>query len=384
MTENQQRHASKATSDAQAQRIGRVQVRKRYLPLGIDISGLKCLVIGGGRIGTHKALTLVEAGAQITIVSPDVPPRLRGAASRQEVTWVAERYSPWRIGGHFLVVAATNDPQLNFAISEDCKTLGILCCVVSPGRYSQVVFPAVYRDDQVTVAIHSDGRDCSRSRKVRDEVAHLLGREKAGSPELCVFGVIRGDVPEEFFAALSKAFGTLSGSAGLITKYSLGECMLLATCPRWECRFLPEAPQAGEGEVRKMIHERCGLLPEPYREAFYLKTSGWARLHLLSVGGGLCSPLIGETEIIGQLREARNRQVPFDGSPLSDVFNWVLSEQKIIRRNSGLRPVGGSWAERAAALCTSALPAGRPGIILVIGLGRLGGELLRLLLSLSS
>ncbi len=345
---------------------------REYLPLGVDVSGLACLVVGGGRVGTRKALTLARAGARVTVLSPSISPRLEGAAARDELAWNEGEYSPEALEGKAFAVAATDSAELNLAVRDDCEKRGVLSCVVSPGRSSRVVFPAVHRSDGLTVAVHSDGRDCAASRDARDRIAEVMRGPEEQCPRLCVLGVKRSDVPDEFFAELGIAAGHLAGER--LTGRDFSEAMILATCQRWECWFLAASPAAGARELRGLVHERCDLLLEKELESFCLRSGLAARLHLIEVASGLRSSLLAETEIIGQLRDARDRFLAAENSELRKICDEVLHRQRCVRREVELIPVGGSWVERAMAEVTAGHEDERPRV-LVLGLGRLGTKL---------
>ncbi|MHC4915917.1 MAG: hydroxymethylbilane synthase, partial [Planctomycetota bacterium] len=348
-------------------------VGRQYLPLGIDVCGLECLVVGGGRIGTRKALTLSRAGARVTVLSPEISPRLAGAAARGEISWRRGAYDPEALRDRALVVAATDDPRLNLAVREDCERLGVLSCVVSPGRASRVVFPAVHRADGLTVAVHSDGRDCAASRRARDRIAEVMRAPRTGRARLCVLGLERGRVPEEFFAELDRAAGRLRGV--LLTGRDFSEAMILSTCRRWECWFLAASPAAGARELRGLIHERSGLLLEEEMAGFRLESGPAASLRLLEVACGLRSSLPGETEIVGQLRDARDRFLPESSSPLRRTVDHVLHLQRRIRRDAGLVPVGGGWVARTLSQVTAGRSGRATPRVVVLGMGGLGTKL---------
>jgi uroporphyrin-III C-methyltransferase/precorrin-2 dehydrogenase/sirohydrochlorin ferrochelatase len=143
----------------------------RYLPLAVDMERLRCLVVGGGRIGTRKALKLADAGAEVTILAPEISAKLRARVRSGSMRWCQGAYHAAVLDGFALVVAATPDHRVNLCVRRDADARGILCCVVAPGRLSRVIFPAVHRDERITVAVHSDGRDCRLSQRVRDLVA---------------------------------------------------------------------------------------------------------------------------------------------------------------------------------------------------------------------
>lgn len=150
-----------------------------FLSLGINMTGRRCLVVGGGRIGTRKALALHEAGAEVVVVSPRISQDIRELAALEQIGWHQREYRQRDQKHAFLVVAATSDAPLNTRIGIDAKKRGILCCVVSSAADSSVVFPAVHADAGITVAVHSNGRDCRRSKRIRDALGAWFSRAES-------------------------------------------------------------------------------------------------------------------------------------------------------------------------------------------------------------
>lgn len=149
-----------------------------HLSLAIRTNDWPCLIVGGGRVGTRKAATLWRAGATVTVLSPDISPRLRAMVDRGQIEWRERRYTPSEIQGFRLVVAATADSALNLQIGRDTESEGILSCVASSAEQSRVIFPAVYNTQDVAVAVHSHGRDCRRSQTVRNRIAIWLSASR--------------------------------------------------------------------------------------------------------------------------------------------------------------------------------------------------------------
>ncbi|HLA85668.1 MAG TPA: bifunctional precorrin-2 dehydrogenase/sirohydrochlorin ferrochelatase [Thermoguttaceae bacterium] len=157
---------------------GGVKLRTgRFLPLAIDVTAKRCLVIGGGRIGTRKTLTLLGAGADVTVISPEASGDVERLAVSGRVRWLRRRYQPGDPDGFFLAVAATADPQRNQAIGRDARRAGVLACVVSSSADSDTIFPATHAVGPLTIAVHSDGRRCRRSKEASGEIARWLSRE---------------------------------------------------------------------------------------------------------------------------------------------------------------------------------------------------------------
>jgi uroporphyrin-III C-methyltransferase / precorrin-2 dehydrogenase / sirohydrochlorin ferrochelatase len=165
---------------------------RRFITLGIDVSGLNCLVVGGGRIGARKALTLADHGAVVRVCSPRIHQRLRLALREERLSWEPRCYSPAMLRGVRFVVAATNDRAINLRISEDAERRGIAFCLVSDHARSQVIFPATCETGDLVVAVHTHGRSPKRSAEIRDRIGGLLGPEVLQQPDPSV-GVSRGE-----------------------------------------------------------------------------------------------------------------------------------------------------------------------------------------------
>jgi len=146
----------------------------RFLPVGLDVQDQRCLVVGGGSVGTRKVLTLMRAGAVVTVVSPTVTEELTEQIETAHVRWVKDSFREEHLDGAFLAVAATDDEAFNATIAHLANRRGVLVCNASSAERSQVIFGALYEADEVTVAVFTGGRDPSRARRTRDRIAALL------------------------------------------------------------------------------------------------------------------------------------------------------------------------------------------------------------------
>ena len=148
----------------------------KYLPVGLDVRGRTCIVVGGGNIGTRKAITLLEAGADVTIVSPEASEEVEKLAKARQLRWRQEEYQATALDGAFLAVAATKNEILNARLVQDARERGVLICDASSASRSQVIFGALHQGDGITLAIFTDGRDPALARRTRDRIASL-GKE---------------------------------------------------------------------------------------------------------------------------------------------------------------------------------------------------------------
>ncbi|MHC4142704.1 MAG: precorrin-2 dehydrogenase/sirohydrochlorin ferrochelatase family protein [Planctomycetota bacterium] len=146
----------------------------RYLPVGLDIRDQPCLVVGGGGVGTRKALALSRAGAAITVVSPTLTGELAAHADAGRIRWVEDTFRPEHLGGVFLVIAATDDEALNADIVDRAGRGGALVCDASSAERSKIIFGALHEAGELTVAVFTDGRDPARAAETRDRIASIL------------------------------------------------------------------------------------------------------------------------------------------------------------------------------------------------------------------
>jgi siroheme synthase-like protein len=148
----------------------------RFLPVGLDVQGKNCLVIGGGRVGTRKALTLARAGAIVTVISPSITGELAEQTEAGRIRWVAHSFREKELGGVFLAVAATDDEAVNATVARMAAQRGVLVCDASSAERSQVIFGALLEVDDATVAVFTNGRDPARARRTRDQIANLVAQ----------------------------------------------------------------------------------------------------------------------------------------------------------------------------------------------------------------
>ena len=147
----------------------------RFLPVGLDVRGRRCLVVGGGAVGTRKSLTLARAGASVTVVSPTVTDELTELIDAGRIHWVRDAFRNAQVRGVFLAVAATDDAAHNAAVVQAAVDEGALVCDASSVERSGVIFGALLEEDDVTIAVFTGGKDPSRARSTRDEIAKQRG-----------------------------------------------------------------------------------------------------------------------------------------------------------------------------------------------------------------
>lgn len=147
----------------------------RYYMACLDLTGRSCLVVGGGRVGLEKARGLLEVGARVTVVSPEIEPELLDLP----VDWIESRYQSWDLDERWLVVAATPDRAVNRQVFADAERRGIFCNVADDPELCSLILPAVHRLDPIAVAVSTGGASPALAQRLRREIARVVRPEHA-------------------------------------------------------------------------------------------------------------------------------------------------------------------------------------------------------------
>ncbi len=146
--------------------------------LMLEAAGLNVLVVGGGAVAARKAAHLLAGGARITLLSPG-----RQEAAWQNIAadcrWLPEAYDDdFALAGYDLVIAATNQPELNRRLAGRCREMGILCNCASCPEAGGVVLPGVVQGQTFSLAVSSVGADGGRlpllTRRLKQELGQFL------------------------------------------------------------------------------------------------------------------------------------------------------------------------------------------------------------------
>jgi len=141
----------------------------------LDGGSVSALVVGGGAVAARKVAALVEAGATVRVVAPEISAELEALAVRAaRLSVIRNRYASEQLGDALLVVAATSDARLNARIAADARAGGRLVNVVDAPELGNFVTPAVHRSGEVVVAVSTGGVPAAASR-IRDAIARSIG-----------------------------------------------------------------------------------------------------------------------------------------------------------------------------------------------------------------
>jgi precorrin-2 dehydrogenase/sirohydrochlorin ferrochelatase len=161
----------------------------KYYPVHLDIQNRKCLVVGGGAVGTRKVNTLLECGARVAVVSPEPTPQLARMASEGSITLRKRNYRSDDISGMFLVIGATDDETLNHQISKDAERANILCNIADRPEVCNFVLPAIVRRGDLVITVSTSGKSPALAKHLRQKLETQFGPEYADF--LLLMGAIR-------------------------------------------------------------------------------------------------------------------------------------------------------------------------------------------------
>ena len=149
----------------------------RYYPVNLDIRGRRCLVVGGGRVGTRKVDTLLLCGAAVTMVSPEVSPAVRQLAAEKAVILKQRPYRSSDVEGMFLVIGATDDETLNRQINADAERRNLLCNIADRPEICNFILPAIVRRGDFVMAISTAGKSPAFAKHIRRRLEAQFGTE---------------------------------------------------------------------------------------------------------------------------------------------------------------------------------------------------------------
>lgn len=149
-------------------------------PVNLVLEGRRCVVIGGGSVAARKAASLLDAGAAVTVIAPEVSEEIR--ALPLEV--VEREYRTGDLDGAWLAIAATDSPTVNRAIDADGRHARVWVNAADDPEACSFTLPAIVRRGPVTVAVSTAGHSPALAAWLRERIAAELGPEVAELAEL--------------------------------------------------------------------------------------------------------------------------------------------------------------------------------------------------------
>lgn len=145
-----------------------------YFPIFLKLQGASCLLVGGGEVALRKARLLMSAGAELTVAAPELVPELAEMARRGQLEHLCSCFEPIQVQGRRLVVAATDQREVNRQVSTACQALNIPVNVVDDPELSSYITPAIVDRSPLVIAVSTGGGVPVLARLIRGRLESLI------------------------------------------------------------------------------------------------------------------------------------------------------------------------------------------------------------------
>ena len=145
----------------------------------LRLSGRRCVVVGGGEVGLEKVEGLLICDADVTLVAPEAEAALAEHAREGSITWERRGYESADLEGAFLVVASTDDTEVNIRVFEDAERRAMLVNVVDVPPLCNFILPAIVRNGPLAIAISTAGASPALAKRMKREIAEQFGEPYA-------------------------------------------------------------------------------------------------------------------------------------------------------------------------------------------------------------
>ena len=142
----------------------------QFLPVSLNVTGKKILLIGGGKIATHKATIMKRFVDNVTVVAPEISPEIEELG----FTLLRKEYEAADLDGYFLVYVVTDNHELNRQIKKDAEERGILTSVCDAPLLCDFVSPAIHKEGHITVSVGSNAQNVYQSVDIRNQIKELF------------------------------------------------------------------------------------------------------------------------------------------------------------------------------------------------------------------
>ncbi len=150
---------------------------KKYLPISIDITNHKILIVGGGKSALKKIEILQRSGADIEVIAEEIIEEVYATG----VVCYQKSYDKADLKGYLMLYSCSNNDLLDQQILQDGKEAGVLVNIHDKPAMCQFVSPAIYQNGNITVAVGSNAQDVFEAIRLRNLIQEFLENQKNNS-----------------------------------------------------------------------------------------------------------------------------------------------------------------------------------------------------------
>ena len=150
-----------------------------YFPIVLEMTARRCLVIGGGVVAERKIAGLLEVGAAVTVITPEVTPAILNWSKNHSIQLEGRCYRIGDLAAYQLVFVATDDADVNDRVYQEGKSCGVWVNAADDPDHCDFILPAVIRRGELMVAISTGGASPAATRAIREELDDYFTAEHA-------------------------------------------------------------------------------------------------------------------------------------------------------------------------------------------------------------
>ncbi len=162
------------------------------LPIFLKLEGRRCLLVGAGTVALEKIGTLLKTGLRLRVVAPEAKEEVQQLAADGKIEWVQREFEPADLDGNFIVIAATNVPEVNATVYREAVARGIPTNSVDDIPNCDFFFGSVVSRGDLQIGISTAGESPAVAQRLRREIDEQLPRDLG--PWLAKLGELRRDV----------------------------------------------------------------------------------------------------------------------------------------------------------------------------------------------
>jgi siroheme synthase-like protein len=145
----------------------------------LKLTGRRCVVVGGGAIGLEKVEGLLACDARVVLIAPEAESELQALAAEGSIEWLRREYETGDLEATFMVIAATNDTDVNIAVYDDAERRAMLVNVVDVPPLCNFILPAIVRTGPLAIAISTAGASPALAKRIKAQIAEDYGEPYA-------------------------------------------------------------------------------------------------------------------------------------------------------------------------------------------------------------
>lgn len=139
-------------------------------PMNVNLEGRRCIVLGGGAVALRKILTLLEAKAEVLLISPDAGEKLKSLALTGKIVWQKQCFHAGELPKGFLFICATNDEKVNRQAVKEAKEMGMLVNAPAQPELSDFTVPASLRRGRLLLTVSTEQLSPACAKWIRESL----------------------------------------------------------------------------------------------------------------------------------------------------------------------------------------------------------------------